>query len=522
MPIWLVVPFSAVAPPEEPPACPAAIDPPDCSTPSAAVSVSDVLAVIVPPVCVMLPTAGPGVLTTRIACSDTVGAVMAPPMLNGPLLISATALPSTTGPATVRAAPSVRLNPLVVVKPASVPTVFAWVSTALAADPVSVAALTLPLAPSVMAPAAVSVTDVPVTLLFSVRSPAGARVTAPPLTAPLTTRPRPSVSDSAPALANAPRFVTWLPAAPNTADPAAPVSVAAVMTPPGCVIAPLAARLTVDPVTLAPSASAPVMLSVTPPAPVSAPATARSCALLTASSPVVVTAPSVVILLGPVSDRLAAVAVSVPTVTAPVPVSVTAAALSSVSVPTPVRLNGPPMVMAPVVALPTCSVAAVMADVVPAGTKLDRLNAVPGVTGASATVPFVAVRLPPACNAMLLLASDSVGVAPPAWTAPVTFNALPSTRLKLPVLVKAPKLVTALPAAVRLAAPAAPVSVVAVMPPPGCVTAPVAARLTVGADTVPFKASAPATVSPICTVSASAPVWLSAWPSTRLNPPALL
>ena len=122
----------------------------------------------------------------------------------------------------------------------------------------------------------------------------------------------------------------------------------------------------------------------------------------------------------------------------------------------------------------------------------------------------------------MLLASERAGAAPVAVTAPVTFNAALSIRLKLPALLNAPRFATALPPAFSVAAPVAPVSVVVAMLPPGCVTAPVATRSTEGAVKVPFNVSPPVTFSPICTLSDSAPVCDSACPSRRLNPPVLL
>ena len=504
-------------PPEDPASCPATIDPPGCVTVDAAVSVRLPLAVIVPEFSAIVPGAAGRIRLTAV--SVTLGAVMLPPTDNGPLL-SATETPSVTGPVTASAPPLSSENPPKVANPASVPTAFVRVSSAVLPEPCSVAAETVPPAPSVMLPVAISVTVLPVMLLLIARSPVTFSVTSGGSIAPVTVRLRASVSAKPVVAVNAPRFVTWF-ARPNAADAALPVSVVAVMTPPGCVIAPLATRLTVGAVRLAASARSPVTVSAIPPAPVSAPPTVRPCASVTAIAPVVVIGPSVPILLAPLSDRLPAVAVRLPTVSAPVPVSVTAPALSSVSVPMPDRLNAPPTVIAPAAALPTCSVAAVMADVVPAGTKLVSANAVPAVSGASATVPPAATRLPPACRPMLLLVSDNVGVAPPACTAPVTLSALPSTRLKLPALVKAPRFVTALPAAVSATAAAAPVNVVAVTPPPGCVSAPVAVRLTMGAVTVPLSVNAPLTFSETCAVSVNAPVCASAWLSARLKPPTL-
>ena len=459
-------------------------------------------------------------------------AVRLPPGCSAMLLLaSASVGAACTAPVTLSALPSTRLK----LKPPALNA--ARAATALAAAfsvapllaPVSVLAARLPPAPSTTLPAAVSVTVLPLTPLLIASAPPVASVTLPAAaTAPVSVNGVPVANEKSPPVVLNPASVpTAFPAPPNTAEAADPVSVAG---PPMPRMAPLP-LVAMAPVALSVISGEPIVLAIEiPPATSSrneAPAviglaTVRLCASLICVAPAVWMLPMAPMRFVPVSDRLAELSLSAATVRLPAAVSLTAPALTRFSVLTADRLNAPSTVIAPAVALPTCSVLAVTADVVPAGTKLVRLNAAPAVDGARRTAPFTADRLPPACSATPLLASDRVGAAPPASTAPVTFSALPSTRLKSPVLVKAPRLVTALPAAVSVAPPVAPVRVVAVMLPPGCVTAPVETRFTVGAVKVPFSVSAPVAFSATCTVSVNAPVWLSAWPSTRLNPPTLL
>ena len=75
-----------------------------------------------------------------------------------------------------------------------------------------------------------------------------------------------------------------------------------------------------------------------------------------------------------------------------------------------------------------------------------------------------------------------------------------------------------LPGAVRLAEPALPVRVVAVIAPAGWVVAPVAFRLTVGAPTAPSRVRSPVTVRPILVWSVTGPATVKACASFRENP----
>ncbi len=287
------------------------------------------------------------------------------------------------------------------------------------------------------------------------------------------------------------------------------------------------ARNTEPPDRAMPPAPSSVMLPVTERSPVTArrmaapstsgPATVRACALVSEKPVLVVNPARAPMRLAPSSVALAALPVRRATCRLAPALSTMAAPLCKSSVVMPGRLNAPPMVMVPAVGEPTRKVVAVME---PPGTKLPRAKGVPGVSGASATVPPGAARLPPGCSWMLLLASESVCPAPTV-AGPVTLRVTPSARLKSPALVKAPRLVMALPACSRAALPVLPVRVLAVMVPPGWVTAPVATRSMVGALRAPVRVSGPVTFSPMRSVSVSAPDWVSAWPLRSAKPPAL-
>ncbi len=238
-------------------------------------------------------------------------------------------------------------------------------------------------------------------------------------------------------------------------------------------------------------------------------------ALAPSADPATANPPSTSIWFSPSSCALLACPVSVPTRITASAASMMLPALRSSSVLTAERSNIPLIPISPVVAEPTRKLFATIDP--PDGTKLPSVSAVPGVSGANATVPPGASNWLAAPSEICLLASDSVA-PPPTLTVPPTVSACPSANAKSPAVVKLPSVVTALSAEPSAALAPEPVSSVAVRLPAVCVIAPVAAKSTSGAVTLPASVNAPATFNPIDTGSVTGPATVNACPSLRRNP----
>ena len=202
------------------------------------VSVRELVPVMVPAVWLIPPPRLGPLVEVRL----TAGAVMVPDRVNGPAALSAIDCPSVTGPVTVSAWLSARVNPVVVAKLPSVVTKPPAMFTD-AAVPLSVPAVSV-------APGAVVTEPGTVTARFpNVAAPAKVRlpdnrvsVVLPKLVPVPIVNPIESVTAAVPLMASTiaeMAFAGWV----RESDPVVPVSIPVVMEPPVWLVRPLDVRI---------------------------------------------------------------------------------------------------------------------------------------------------------------------------------------------------------------------------------------------------------------------------------------
>src|SRR5574337_1009451 len=475
-----------------------------------------VAAVITPPVPSLIAPADFSVVVVPLT---------APLMARSPaVVVSDTLAPPLSGPLTASACALVSAKPAAVKLP-SVPMWLAPFSVVAPADwPLSVPAVRLPPAPSLIAPADFS------RVLFPSTAPLMARSPAVVVSDTLAARLSGAQAESVCAVGRAKLEAVKLPSVPMWLAPFSvvapadwPLSVPAVRLPPApSLIAPADFSVVVVPLTAPLMARSPaVVVSDTLAPPLSGPLTASACALVSAK-PAAVKLPSVPMWLAPFSVVAPADwPLSVPAVRLPpAPSLIAPADFSVVVVPltAPLMARSPAVVvsdtLAPPLSGPLTASACALVSAKPAAVKLPSvpmwLAPFSVVAPADWPLSVPAVRLPPAPS-LIAPADFSVVVVP--LTAPlmarspaVVVSDTLAPPLSGPLTASACALVSAKPAAVKLpsvpmwlapfsvVAPADwPLSVPAVrLPPAPSLIAPADFSVVVVPLTAPLMARSPA------------------------------